>query len=130
MPADFTIEGIQRLQSNNVARIASLRPSGALGQAIQWGTMIAHRYAVVITHVDTGALRAAHRMRVMGAEGRVYIDPAARNPRSGELPMVYGEIEHARGGSHAFYQRTVEAVTPQIRKHVNRLLSKYMKGKK
>jgi len=107
---DMTIKGIQEAQRWNARAIAALRPSGALGRAVQWGTAAAHRYAVSITHVDTGALRASHRMAVSGATGRIYLDKTARNPRTRQLTSVYGPIEEKRGGTHAFYRRTaVEA---------------------
>lgn len=79
----------------------------ALGRAIQWGTAAAHRYAVSITHVLTGSLRASHRMAVSGLQGRISLDPRARNPRSRQRTAVYGPVEEARGGEHAFYRRTV-----------------------
>jgi hypothetical protein len=63
---------------------------------------------VSITHVWIvlgGGLRAAHRMQREGlALWRIYLDPLAVNPR-GQRPAVYGPVEHARGGEHAFYER-------------------------
>lgn len=104
----MTITGIQEAQAENNRVIASLQPSGALGRAVQYGTAAAHRAAVGMTHVDTGALRASHRMEVTGLRGRVYIDPSARNPRSRQRTETYGPYEHERGGTHAFYQRTID----------------------
>lgn len=104
----MTITGIQELQDDNARSIAALQPKGALGQAVKHVTTGAHRYVVAITHVDTGALRASHRMEVNGLRGRIYIDPTARNPRSGQRTAVYGEFEHDRGGSHAFYDRAAD----------------------
>lgn len=101
-----TIQGIQEAQRANEYNIAQLKPGGALGRAVQYGTILAHRYAVTITHVDTGALRAAHRMSVSGSRGEIYIDPTATNPRTGERTAIYGPDEHARGGAHSFYERT------------------------
>jgi hypothetical protein len=100
----LTITGIQEAQAANNRAIAALRPDGAFGRAVQYGTAAAHRYAVAVTHVDTGTLRASHRMEVNGLRGRVYIDPSATNPRSGGRAAVYGPYEHDRGGEHAFYQ--------------------------
>lgn len=101
-----TITGIQEAQRANEYNIAQLKPSGALGRMVQYGTVLAHRYAVTITHVDTGALRASHRMSVSGNRGEIYIDSSASNPRSDTPTSRYGPIEHGRGGSHAFYERT------------------------
>ena len=102
---DVTIRGIQEAQRANLEVIKNLQPGGAFGRAIQYGTIEAHRYAVSITHVQTGALRASHRMEVSGLEGRIFIDPTSENPRGGR-PEIYGPIEEARGGEHAFYART------------------------
>lgn len=103
----LTIKGIQKAQQKNQRRIAALKPNSVFGQAIKTATIRAYRYAVSITHVDTGSLRASHRMQVHGLRGRIYIDPSAHNPRSGLPVRVYGPYEHSRGGSHAFYHRTV-----------------------
>lgn len=107
----LTIRGIQEAQAANNQAMAALRPAGALGRAVQWGTAESHRYCVTITHVDTGALRASHRMSFDEgrgwARGRIAIDASSVNPH-GHKPAEYGPIEHARGGSHAFYARTKE----------------------
>jgi hypothetical protein len=105
---NLTITGIQEVQRANLQAIAALRPQGAFGRAIIYAATAAHRYAVAITHVDTGSLRASHRVEVKGTRGRIYIDPNSVNPRSRTRPVVYGVYEHQRGGSHAFYQRVVD----------------------
>ena len=110
MPFDvsLTITGLQEAQALNNRMIAALKPSGALGQAVREVTAAAQRWAIALTHVDTGSLRASHRMEVGGLRGRIYIDPGAVNPRSGRHTALYGPYEHARGGSHAFYGRVVD----------------------
>lgn len=117
MPFDFklTITGLQEAMARNDRRIAKLRTSDAFGKAVQGATADAHRYAVAVTHVDTGSLRASHQMEVKGLHGRVYIDPYAQNPRSRRRTAEYGRYEHERGGEHAFYDRTVAEEGPQIR---------------
>ena len=100
-----TIQGLQETQRANEYNIAQMKPSGALGRMVQYATILAHRYTVSITHVDSGGLRASHRMQVEGSRGEIYIDPTATNPR-GALTSKYGPVEHARGGPHAFYERT------------------------
>lgn len=104
----LTIRGLQQAQDRILRAHAAMQPSGAAGQAVQVGTAEAHRYATSITHVDTGTLRIAHRPEVDKSRlrGTVSIDPSAVNPRTGERAADYGPIEHARGGSHAFYRRT------------------------
>lgn len=110
-----TIEGIQEAQAWNLRKIAAVRPRGALGRAILYGTTAAHRGAVARTHVDTGALRASQRMVMYGdSEGQVFLDGSATNPRTGQRTAAYGPWEHERGGEHAFYQRTVDEDGPGI----------------
>jgi hypothetical protein len=118
---ELSITGIQEAQAANLQVIAALQPEGALGRAIQYGTLEAHRYAVAVTHVGKyrqpgggyvggGALRGSHRAKVEGLQGSIYIDPTTINPRrpKGARPAEYGVYEHKRGGSHAFYQRVVD----------------------
>ena len=116
MSVRLEIRGIQEVQAANNRMMAAFKPRGALEKAIHGATMRAHRYAVAITHVDTGALRASHRMRMerRGMRGVVYIDPGSVNPRSSVRPYRYGVYEHDRGGDHAFYERTVEEEGPRI----------------
>lgn len=104
------IEGLQEVQAAVNQTAAAVKPSGAFGRAIKDTTTHAHRYAVSITHVDTGALRASHLMKVSGTHGLIYLNPSASNPRSGQRTAVYGPYEERRGGSHAFYARTVREV--------------------
>lgn len=108
MSEEFAIKGIQEAQAVNAKMIARLQPNGEVAQKIKDLTISAHRYAVSITHVLTGSLRASHRMELKGLRGRIYLDPQAVNPRSGQKPAVYGFYENKRGGEHAFYDRTVE----------------------
>lgn len=118
----LSITGLQEAQAANEKRIAVLKPSGELGQAIKDLTITGHRYAVQITHVWIylgGGLRAAHRMEIKGLRGRIYIDPRAVNPR-GQKPSVYGPYENARGGDHAFYDRTEEMINKDAEKVVAR----------
>lgn len=120
----LTIKGLQEAQQANQRRLAELKPSGALGRAVQYATAATQRYAIGITHVDTGSLRASHlvRLEAGGLRGVIYIDPNAVNPRSGLKTSVYGPTEHARGGSHAFYERTVAEAGPQIEKQAGNMV--------
>jgi hypothetical protein len=112
--SDTTIRGLQEAQRWNARAIANMKPSGAYGRAIQNIVTQLQRYEMSVTHVDTGSLRATQRMEIRGLRGRVYIDPRARNPRSRQMTSVYGAIEEARGGSHAFGNRTVNEAAPRI----------------
>jgi len=100
------IYGIQRAQAAMEKTIAAVKPRNGLGAAVKGATIAGHRYAVGVTHVDTGALRASHTMQIRGAHGQIYISPSARRSDGGR-PAQYGPVEHARGGAHAFYARTV-----------------------
>jgi len=100
------IRGIQEAQDGMLRTAAAFRPNGAFGDAVKEATIYLHRYAVSITHVDSGALRASHHIELRGRMGAIYISPSAVRSDGGR-PSVYGPYEHARGGSHAFYARTL-----------------------
>lgn len=104
------IKGIQQLQAANLQMIRALSPVGAMGQAVLAVTQAMHRVSVILTHVDSGALRASHRIehQPRNLRGRVFIDPGTVNPR-GQRPAEYGYYEHERGGSHAFYRQASDA---------------------
>lgn len=103
----ISINGLQAAQDTMLRGIRAMRPNDARGRAVKEASVMLHRYATAITHVDTGSLRASHFMDLSGERGRIYINPRTRNPFTGERPAVYGVIEHDRGGDHAFYERTV-----------------------
>ena len=106
----LSITGLQEAQADNLKRIAAFEPKGEVAEGIKEATLGAHRYAVSITHVWPvlgGGLRASHRAEIKGLHGRIYIDPNAVNPRK-QMPSIYGFYENRRGGTHAFYDRTVE----------------------
>ncbi len=107
---DIGISGLQEAQHGNAQMIAAIKPQGAFGQAVKDVLTSLHRYAVTITHRDTGTLASSERMVYSTTENRgmIYIDPGARNPRSGERPAVYAIHEENRGGSHMFFGRTIE----------------------
>ncbi len=85
----------------------ALHSGGEMPRAVEWMTLAALRGVKARTDVDTGAYRAGQTSEMQNAlTGRVFIDPAARNPRSRVPVVVYGPIEEARGGQHAAYQRT------------------------
>lgn len=111
---DLTIAGLQEVQDANLKAIAALKPSGAIGSALRHVLTEVHRYSASITHVDTGALRASHRIAIEESEGSVYVDPTVRNPRSGKLVRDYARTEEGRGGSHAFYQRTASEIGGRV----------------
>lgn len=122
----YTITGLVEAQRANQQAIAATSPNGGLGRAVSHGTIEAQRYAIAITHVDTGSLQLAHRVSVNGTRGTVFLDPnapaLARRATSANAtrvfyrrsvslsktkPSVYGVHEHRRGFPHNFYERTV-----------------------
>ena len=91
------IYGIQAAQAAMLRAANAARPGNAMDAAVKDAGAAAHRYAVGVTHVDTGALKAAHRLRVAGSRAEIYIDPGATRS-DGRRPAQYGPYEHERGG--------------------------------
>ncbi|MBN1815328.1 MAG: hypothetical protein JXA14_26085 [Anaerolineae bacterium] len=126
---ELSIRGLQEAQQANLQAIHAMRPSGALGEAVKYGSAEAHRSAVVLTPWDYGALRASHRIKLSGLRGVIAIDPGAVHPRSGVPPSVYGPILHThglipglRGGVRAFYRAVAEFHGARIAKGMRRVL--------
>lgn len=115
MKMNVTLEGIEKAQQKNLHRIASMRPLGSVANAVRDALTALHRHATQITHVGKypggGALKNSHRIDWEGGlEGQIYIDPSSVSPRRSSRkyrPAEYGVYENARGGEHAFYDRTV-----------------------
>ncbi len=126
----LTLLGIYEARAANEKRMAALQPSGAVGQAVRDMTMKMHRYAVQITHVDTSALQKSHRMGFTESSdmviGEIYIAGDSQNPRTGQLTAVYGPMEQARGGSHAFYTRTVYEFGEQAKSEFATFMGLYL----
>lgn len=115
MPFNANIKGLQETQAAVLQAAAAVRPTGALGQAVKHVTLGAHRYAVAHTVVDTGSWRAAHLPEIHGATGRIFVDPAAVNPKSDSKPSIYGpELELTRGDRYAVYRTTAEEAGPGL----------------
>ncbi len=123
--AGFSIRGIQEAQARNAQRMAALKPSGAFGQMIQMTTATLHRFMGTVTHVDTGALKSAELMEVSGTRGKIFINPNAVNPKNGGRPADYGVFENARGGEHAFFDRTLSQADAAVNQGVHVFLSNF-----
>lgn len=120
---DVTIRGLQEVQAAALRAIAALTPTGAFGRAVRYVTAAAHRWATANTVVDTGSWRASHRPMVQGLTGRIFLDPAAINPKSQSHPAVYGPaLELTRGGRYAVYARTVNEAGPQLLREGGQIL--------
>lgn len=111
---DLSIAGIQEAQDLNLRIIAAFKPKGEASKVVKSMTIEAHRYLVAQTHVDTGAYRASHRIKLTDVRGEITPDAGAINPKSGKLVTAYAEVEEARGGEHAAYQRTIDEVGGRI----------------
>lgn len=104
---NVSIKGIPEAQAAFEQAARAVKPSGAYGKWIKETTLRLHKYAVDATHVDTGALKASHILTVNRLQGEIMLNPGARRGDEAR-PAHYGPFEHRRGGSHAFYARTIE----------------------
>lgn len=101
------IYGIEAVEQalDDAAKAAS--QADELGQAVHVAAQHASAYAIQISHVWTGALQESHSIDQKGARAVIYPNPGVINPISLQSPAEYAPYEHARGGEHAFYARTV-----------------------
>lgn len=113
------IYGMQRAQADNQQMLMASKPEGEFGEAVDFAVKHALAYAIRVTHVDRGWLKASHRGRRAGLKGMVYIAPQGGE----DDPAEYGPYEHARGGSHAFYDRTIEEAGDQIAKGALKIMA-------
>lgn len=121
-----SIQGIQQTQAQLNRLAANNQPNSVVGAAVEGATQAAHRYAIYVTHVETGALKGAHTYTVHGARGEVYIRPDAVRS-DGRRPAQYGPFEHARGGTHAFYARTVSEGASSIQAAAEAAVRRYLR---
>jgi hypothetical protein len=101
------IYGIESVERALKAAQEAAREAGELGRAVHVAAQHASAYAIQISHVWTGALQESHSINQKGARAVIYPNPGVINPISLTSPAEYGPYEHARGGDHAFYARTV-----------------------
>lgn len=120
-----TVQGMQEAQAalRQVERAA--KAGGPLERVVGYAATRLHRYAVGITHVDSGELKGAHRVRMAGTRAEIYIAPDAANDH-GQRPAEYGVYEHERGGDHAFYRRTVDEMGQQTLNDAAAMLRRYL----
>lgn len=90
---------------------------GAFRDTITAMLDIAKRYAEGITHVYSGQLKASHVTEYEGhrMRGSLHVDQHKLARGYGgqlryppQFVFEYATYEHARGGSHAFYERTIK----------------------
>jgi hypothetical protein len=110
MNISVRVEGDGRVIANLDRAYDLVNRRGELSDIAQWMAQTAERYASGITHQDTATLWGSYIFDTseLQSHNRIYIhiDPSVVNPR-GQRPVKYGPYEHARGGEHAFFRRTV-----------------------
>lgn len=111
---DITYEGLEEVKAALRQLEEALKAGGGLGEMVRDVSRDLVNYASRVTDIITGELRVSHRelLELSGdPRSTIFIDPSAVNPM-GERPYEYGPFEHARGGHHAFYARTVSERGP------------------
>ena len=103
---------------------------GAFRDTIKHMLMVMRNYAQFITHRETGTLAASHDIEYNARALSGYIYPSDDRPklrgRSVQYPSEYGVYEHARGGSHAFYERTLNEMGDHIAWEGIRMMIDYL----
>lgn len=79
-----------------------------------WVAAEAADYAREISPFWTGALSTSHITEQDDEMTVVYLNPAVRNPLTGDPPAEYGVKVHERDDGSAFYARTVEEYGPTV----------------
>lgn len=94
---------------------------GAFSDQIKRILRILRNYAMAITHQETGTLAHSHTVSYSShlLTGYIYPDPKHIQPsRARTLPgrsvQSYAHFEHARGGTHAFYERTYNEAAQDV----------------
>lgn len=113
MPSGVIVQGYEQIQAANRRLLEAMKPSGALGKAVLYGTQQMQKGTSARVHVDTGTYRASQTAAVQGLIGRVYT-ASNRNPKGGAAASTYGPYEERRGGSHAAYATTFRSDTPGV----------------
>ena len=103
---DVEIKGLKETQRRLEKALQEISAGGGLEAIIAKATLRAHRYATSITHVDTGRLKNSHFPSIQTKGNEVY-GVVGNN-------TAYAMFEHERGGSHAFYDRTMKEEGPNI----------------
>lgn len=110
------VKGLKEVQEKMARLVAATGAGKGLDAIIARATLRAHRYASMVVHVDTGRLKNSLHPRVEGKGNNVY-GVVGTN-------VVYAPYEHARGGSHAFFARTIAEDGPGIVRQIREDLKK------
>ncbi len=93
------------------ARIKNMMADGPMGRKVVGLALKAYNIMRATVHKDTRALMASitiskRRYSATNVIAQVYLNPNVKNPRTKNRPADYGKFENARGGAHAFLDRT------------------------
>lgn len=113
------IQGLKKTQDYFV-RLAEGIKGTSLEKFVAKATLRAHRYTTMIVHVDSGRLKNSLYPRIQTRGNEAY-GVVGTN-------VAYAAIEHDRGGSHAFFARTVEEEGPAIIRDFEEDIGKVMKS--
>lgn len=104
------LQGLQEAQSRLARLVQRVGAGSGLRAIIARAVLRAHRYTTMIVHVDTGRLKNSLFPRVTMQSNQAY-GVVGTN-------VMYAPYEHDRGGSHAFFERTVQEDGPAIVRQV------------
>lgn len=110
MIEDAEIRGLQETQARLERLLEKIGAGPGLRSIIARAVLRAHRYTTMIVHVLSGRLKNSLFPRVTGQANQVY-GVVGTN-------VAYAPYEHQRGGSHAFFDRTVKEDGPAIVRQV------------
>ncbi len=96
---------LKRVQTQMLRAARELQPGNAAGEAIQFVTLGMHRYMTIIVHVRIGRLKNSLFPEINGLRGRIFTN------------VIYAPYEEARGGTHAFMERTAKQAYPPLAKN-------------
>lgn len=108
-------QGSDKVKARQQARIRNLMADGPMGRKVVGLALKAHGLMRGFVHKETRALMSAitiskRRYSATNVVAQVYLNPTVKNPRSKNRPGDYGKFENARGGSHAFLDKTAHAM--------------------
>lgn len=118
MPLDiqFKTSNYEKLRAAVLAINDGERYRGYMKDTITRALADLRDYVREITHRETGTLAESHQWEYDShlMKGRLYIAPwmLKLHGHRVQWPYVYGPYEHARGGTHAFYERAMSEKAP------------------
>ena len=110
--SDISIEDLWKAQRRVVQAFLELQPSGALGEAVQDGTMDAFEYMLRIVHEITTRLRAS--LYPYMAQDNLYGAVGTNLSYAEAESLRPGVKRGGKGGGHDFLERTANEAGPDI----------------